>query len=277
MHSKTFSGRMQERNGKMNTLVLIDFQKDFCDKNGPMYVKGAEGDVDRIASWIKKNGKRIDKIIASLDSHHRYHISNPLYWVDENGKNPPGDCSCVITVDDVRNGKWRPAANSKRYAIEYLTELYESGGEHRIWTEHCLIGSEGHSLDPILFDALCEWENDPENVVWYLNKGSHPDTEMFSIIKAQVPVKGAAETYADYDLERKLVGSSSVIVAGEASTHCVAESLKDMHKYIYNESNITLLKDATSPIPGLEHLAEKTLEDLKKRGLKVSTTADTIL
>lgn len=269
--------RMQERDRRMNTLVLIDFQKDFCNKNGPMYVKGAENDVERIVSWIKKNGKRIDKIIASLDSHHRYHISNPLYWVDENGKNPPGDCSCVITPDDVRDGKWKPAVNTKRYAIEYLSALYRDGGEHRIWPEHCLLGSEGHALDPILFEALCEWESNPENVVHYMNKGSHPDTEMFSIVKAQVPVKGHPETMANYDLEQELIKSSSVIVAGEASTHCVAESLKDMFKHFYRLKNVTLLKDATSPIPGLEHLAEKAVNDLKGQGLNISTTKDFVL
>lgn len=262
------------------TLLLIDFQIDFCDKMGPMYVKGAEKDVDRLCSWLNKYGSKVDNIIASLDTHQRYHISNPLYWIDQNGKHPPGDCTCVITPEDVKNRKWLPYQATEEYVFRYLTDLYNSGGEHRIWAEHCLISSEGHSLQPDLFEELCEWENNPVNIIRYIQKGMNYDTEMFSIVKAQVPDPIDESTKLNKSLLTDIEVSDHIIVAGEASTHCVGESLVDIVNNLADPSrtkNITLLKDATSPIPGLEHLEEKYIKQLKDKGVNISNTSDLVL
>lgn len=63
-------------------LFCIDMQYDFCDPNGTLYVKGAEGDVDRAALFINKNRTKIEKITSTLDSHYQLHIGNPLWFVD---------------------------------------------------------------------------------------------------------------------------------------------------------------------------------------------------
>ena len=39
---------------------------------------------------------------------------------------------------------------------------------------------------------------------------------------------------------------------------------------------IHLLKDATSPVPGFEHLETSFIDDLVKRGMKVTTTTSVL-
>ena len=82
-------------------LLIIDAQNDFCDKNGALYVNGAEDDMQRLASFIIKHKNEINGITLTFDLHKRFHIASPVFWVDEKGKNPAP--FTIISKDDVLN------------------------------------------------------------------------------------------------------------------------------------------------------------------------------
>ncbi len=50
-------------------LLIIDPQVDFHG-GGSLAVNGADGDSERIATFIRSNVKNIDEIIVTMDSHH---------------------------------------------------------------------------------------------------------------------------------------------------------------------------------------------------------------
>jgi nicotinamidase-related amidase len=52
----------------MKTLVIVDFQKDFCNPNGSLYVPGAEEAEQAIADYI--------------DNHYLYDINDVIFTVD---------------------------------------------------------------------------------------------------------------------------------------------------------------------------------------------------
>ena len=53
----------------MTTLVIIDFQKDFADPNGSLYVPKAEVAESNICSYIMEHHKEISDIVFTVDWH----------------------------------------------------------------------------------------------------------------------------------------------------------------------------------------------------------------
>ena len=47
----------------MKSLIIIDFQNDFCQPSGSLYVKGAEDAKKGIISYIQKNSEKFNQII----------------------------------------------------------------------------------------------------------------------------------------------------------------------------------------------------------------------
>ena len=92
------------------TLLIVDSQNDF-HAGGSLPVPNAEKDAERIASLIKsslseESSLEIDRIVATLDSHHKLHIAHPCFWVSKEGKRP--DPFTLISSEDVKAGKWTP-------------------------------------------------------------------------------------------------------------------------------------------------------------------------
>lgn len=50
-------------------LVIVDFQRDFCDKSGSLYVAGAETALENILKYIEDNKDSIEKVIFTADWH----------------------------------------------------------------------------------------------------------------------------------------------------------------------------------------------------------------
>jgi len=53
----------------MKTLVIIDFQKDFADPNGSLYVPKAEVAESNICSYIMEHYKEISDVVFTVDWH----------------------------------------------------------------------------------------------------------------------------------------------------------------------------------------------------------------
>jgi len=258
-------------------LLLIDPQVSFCDpQKGELYVKGADKDMERLATMIKRVKSKIDDIHVTVDSHHYVDVAHPVFWKNSAGQNPSP--FTIITSDDVRNGVWNPTNLSWRARMISYVESLEKGGKYPlcIWPPHCMIGSEGHNIYPVLFDALLEWEKDFA-MVDYVTKGSNVFTEHYSIFRAEVVDPSDATTQINTRLVNTLMESDIIVIAGEASSHCLRNSGLDLVDLFNDDSyvsKIILLTDACSPVPGFEQQEKDFIKVMTDRGMKTSTTTE---
>ncbi|TKT93709.1 isochorismatase family protein [Dyadobacter frigoris] len=258
---------------KSTALLIIDAQFDFCNPKGTLYVPGAEKDVERIAQLIATHGAEIDEIFVTLDTHRVLDIAHPLFWEDPNGNTVAP--FTLITAAAVKAGKWRPRF-SPEYVLEYLEKL-ESEGEfkHFIWPEHCLIGSRGAALDDTILHALLSWTHRTGTDYKAVIKGTNPLTEHFGVFRAQVPIEGAPETQLDQKFLSELEAFDQVLIAGEARSHCVATSVKQILQYAPELiSKVILLTDCVSDVTNFGYLADPIFEEAKEKGVQFITSKE---
>ena len=131
-------------------LLVVDMQNDFCLPSGSLYVPGAEKDVERLSRLIKEKMTVIDKIILTADEHHVMDIAHPSYWKNKRGEHPAP--FTTISWWEVLSGEWIPFGDREE-VIDYLRRLIENEEyKHMIWPEHCLYGSEGAAITPVLME-----------------------------------------------------------------------------------------------------------------------------
>lgn len=258
-------------------LLVIDPQNDFCDPGGSLSVKGADQDMDRLSLFLKNKGKKLNDVHITMDSHHRFDIAHPLFWQDSSGKNP--NPFTVISVNDVETGNWQTAIPSLRNrALQYLKALdTNSRYDCMIWPEHCLIGSAGAAVYPTFLEALFDWEGSaPGNMVDKVTKGSNPFSEHYSAVQAEVPDPQDPTTQLNVGLIKVLQDADEVVIAGEALSHCVANTVRDIANNFGNEEirKLVLLTDASSSVAGLENLGDDFVKEMTGRGMRLSTTTD---
>lgn len=281
------------------TLLIIDAQNDF-HPGGSLAIPTADEDSARIAALIAQHADQIDRIVATLDTHQKLHIGNPYFWTEtETGKHPSP--FTIISAQDLREGKYTPHPRLRlpaaldealdpqifadrekvlkddgtsidlvKYCIEYAERL-EAKGRFQIcvWPEHCLIGTKGHALvDPIL-DAISSWSATTGGSVEWVWKGQQLLTEMYSAMEADVPV--TADTAMNTSLQKSLETSDRLIVCGQAMSHCVNYTLRDIVQNWPKDriSQITLLTDGASAVPGFEAAADKFQADMKAAGVQL--------
>jgi len=257
-------------------LLIIDPQIDFCDPSGALYVPGAEADTARLACMVRRLAPKFDDIHVTLDSHHFVDIAHPIFWKDMAGSHPTP--FTILSAPEVESGRWTTTQPGMyRRALAYVQALAKHGRYPLcIWPPHCLIGSAGHAVMPDLFTALVEWEQ-RFAVVDYVTKGSNIWTEHYSAIQADVPDPADPSTQINTALIQTLMKADLIVVAGEAGSHCLANTVRDLANNFGDDSlvsKITLLSDATSPVPGFEALQDDFLREMTGRGMKLSTTTD---
>lgn len=256
-------------------LLIIDPQRDFCDpEQGSLAVPGADQDMIRLANLVRRCASEIDAIHVTLDTHHFVDIAHPIFWSDADGRHPAP--FTILTADDVASGRWRATKpEMQERASRYVTAL-EQGGRYQlcIWPYHCLLGSEGHAVYPELFAALQEWEQ-RFAIVNYIPKGSNIYTEHYSAIQAEVPDPNDLGTQPNLPLIETLRQADRVLIAGEAGSHCVANTVRDLTKYLQEPGalhRLCLLTDAISPVPGYERYQVEFLRDMDSLGVQTATT-----
>lgn len=257
-------------------LVVIDPQNDFCRPDGALSVPGAAADMDRLALFVSRLKGKLADIHVTLDSHRKVDISHPVWFRDRDGDNPAP--FTVITAASVRAGDWTPTLPSTHArTLAYLDALEASGRyPHVIWPEHCLIGSAGHNVVPDLFDALSEW-SERFALVDFITKGSNPFTEHFSALQAEVPDPADPGTQLNAGLLDTLEQADTILLAGEAGSHCLANTVRDIAAAFRDPTYIkkmVLLTDATSPVPGFESFQDAFIRDMTAAGMRLSTTTD---
>ena len=257
-------------------LLVIDPQRDFCNPDGALFVPGADEDMRRLAAMVGRVKNKLDAIHVTLDSHHLIDIAHPIFWKDADGAAP--NPFTIITASDVENNVWRASnIRCQQRAFDYVKAL-EANQRYPlcIWPPHCLIGSEGAAVTVELFDAILKWEGNFE-IANFVTKGSNPWTEHYSAVKADVPDPSDVTTQLNTGLIKTLEEADVILVAGEAGSHCLANTILDIANSFSDDSYIgklVLLEDATSPVPGFENLQEDFVKEMTSRGMKLSTTID---
>lgn len=259
---------------KKNALLIIDGQVDFCDPKGSLYVAGAEKDMERLALFISRNKAEIDFIGLTMDSHQVIDISHPGFWQDAQGQCPPPFTQ--ITATQVESGVWTPRFFPKE-ALAYIQELERQGEyPHFIWPEHCIIGSPGAAIMPSVMEAVQEWCRLNGEFHQVVTKGTWPLTEHFGAFRANIPVEGHPETQMNTGLIQKLETYQNVYFAGEAKSHCVANTLKQAMMFPDLAKKFVILEDCMSDVTGLSFLGDPAYAAAKTLGIQFSNSLITL-
>lgn len=249
-----------------NAFLIIDAQFDFCHPDGALFVPGAEQDISRIAKLIQDHTDQIDHIVVTLDTHHILDIAHPQFWQDIDGNHPRPFTQ--ITGADVDAGRWIPRFSAEK-ARQYVHAL-EADGQfmHFIWPEHCLIGSRGAALHDMLLDALKDWSHQRDRDYVAVQKGLYPLTEHFGIFRAQVPDPTIPETQLNTALIADLARFDTIYLMGEAKSHCVANSLKQLLDFAPAIiPKLTVVTNCMSDVTGLAHLADPIFAEARARNV----------
>jgi nicotinamidase-related amidase len=267
-------------------LLMIDPQNDFCDlpeayrpvdplggqrMATALPVAGAHADLQRLARLVRDAGDGFTDMALTLDSHHRLHIAHPTFW-------RAGDGGAVapftpITASQVRRGEFVPRdAADLSHALAYLDRL-EARGRYTlmVWPVHCEIGSWGHNVHADLRAACNAWEERHLRIVEKVAKGANRWTEHYSALQAEVPDEADPGTQLNRALIERLDRADMIVVAGEASSHCVRASTEDLVAHLPGgrPGRIVLLTDCMSPVAGFEAQHRAFLADMRERGVQL--------
>ena len=274
-------------------LIVIDGQNSFLDPKGELYVSGADKEAGQLASMIKRLGRKISKIHATLDSHHPVDIAHPIMWKDEHGSHP--DPFTIISADDVRNGKWSCTLfgyfnSEKKFTYQDKCLAYVEKLEQNkryplcIWPPHCLIGTWGYNTFPVLHEAYNHWVQEASSPwINYVTKGDYPFTEHYSAIQADVPEPNVPKTQINADLLNNINNADIVVWSGWAGSHCLANTGRDAVNFFGQGENAfikksVLLTDTCAPVgdlPGstmFKDMRNDFINEMQKRGMKLTTS-----
>ncbi|AMK77104.1 MULTISPECIES: isochorismatase family protein [Methylomonas] len=265
-------------------LLIIDAQNDFCDHSTEAYipalpVPGAYQDCLRLAKLINRAGSAIGGVIATLDTHHMIDLAHNTSWLTENGIAPPP--FSLVTAADFIAGRYRLAATQvsqekNGYVLNYLQQLERMQRPFILWPPHCLIGTPGHNLNSELAQALSEWEMRTLKVVTFMQKGENIWTESFSALKAVIPDPADQATQLNLAVLEMLAQSDRLLIAGQASSHCVKETISDILQFGAAElkHKLVILTDCMSPVSGFEAAVEQFFTELRAQGIRLATSAE---
>jgi len=159
--------------------------------------------------------------------------------------------------------------------LAYLTALEASGQRQLVvWPVHCVLGTWGHNIHTGLSDAIAHWEQRTGRVCEKVLKGLNPMTEQYSAFRAEVPRPDDVRTLLNRPLMGRLAaGGGTLLVAGEALSHCVAASVQDMMAALpaTRLAQTVLVTDCMSPVTGFEAAGQAFLQEARGRGLRVQT------
>lgn len=271
-------------------LLIIDPQNDFCDLpadwcptdpvtgktiSPALPVAGAHADMLRLAGLIRDSLPAWSSITVTLDSHHRFDIAHPTFWKTGAGETVSPFTS--ITAAQVRNGDYLPKAPAMLpRALAYLDALEQRGRYTlMVWPVHCEIGSWGHNIHPAVKAACNLWEDSRLAMVQKISKGSNPWTEHYSAMQAEVPDDDDPATQLNTALIAALDQSDLLVIAGEASSHCVRATTEHIVLNLPSgqTSKVVLLTDCMSAVGGFEAQQQAFFDDMASRGVVLTTSS----
>jgi nicotinamidase/pyrazinamidase len=267
-------------------LLVIDPQNDFCDLPAShrashvpaLPVPGAHQDMLRLAGLINRGRAGISAISITLDSHHRFDIAHPTFWIAADGA--PVAPYTTISAADVRAQKHLPRHPAAlALALNYLDKL-EAAGRYQlmVWPVHCEIGTWGNNVHDDVRAAYGAWEEASLGIVAKLAKGSNPWTEHYSAVMAEVPDADDPDTQLNTKFIATLAAADRIYIAGEAGSHCVKATVEHIADNFGGQplSKLALVTDCMSPVAGFEPQYQAFLRAMQARGVQLRQAADVL-
>lgn len=277
-------------------LLIVDPQNDFCDLpadwcptdpvtgtrlSPALPVPGAHADMLRLAAFIERAGASIDAITVTLDTHRRLDIAHTPFWRRRAGGEPVEVTPFTeITLAQLDAGVFVPADPVHLERARRYVEQLEARGRYTLvaWPVHCEEGTWGHNVHAAVRRAYAAWEDAHGRNAEKVTKGQNTWTEHYSAIQAEVPDADDARTGIDRVLLERLDDAAEILVAGEASSHCVAATVRDLVQHLPSGrvQRLTLLTDCMSAVQGCEALTRDFLDAMRAAGARLVTTAQWI-
>ena len=263
-------------------LLIVDMQVDFCHEKGTLYVPGALEDIRRLCEFIFLHGHNITDITCTLDSHLPFQIFHASWWADAEGNHP--EPLTIISADDVDAGRWRPLVMPE-FSREYVRKLEEGAKKQlTIWPYHVLIGGPGNTLDPELWSVVMWHSFARKSQPAWLVKGRVPQSEYYSALQPEVDVPEHPQGTLRTEVLKTLAESDVVIVAGEAKSHCVLETLEDIVMQFRDKPDLLrkfyVLEDCMSPVAhpavDFEAIANEAFEEFADAGVNFVKSTDVL-
>jgi nicotinamidase/pyrazinamidase len=273
-------------------LLVIDPQNDFCDlpasylpqdpvtrqpRAPALPVPGAHQDMQRLAGLIHRGRSGLTAISITLDSHHRFDIAHPTFWIARDGQ--PVAPFTQIEAADVRAEKYLPRHPAALpLALNYLDRL-EAAGRYKlmVWPVHCEIGSWGNNVHDDVRAAYGAWEQASLGIVAKLAKGSNPWTEHYSAVMAEVPYADDPDTQFNTKFVNTLAEADQIYVAGEAGSHCVKATVEHIADHFGDQAaKLVLITDCISPVTGFEAQYQGFLKAMQARGVQLMQAGDVL-
>jgi len=278
-------------------LLVIDPQNDFCDlpdayrpldpvsrlpRAPALPVPGAHQDMLRLAGLINRGRAGLTAISVTLDSHHRFDIAHPTFWIARDGTAVAPFTQ--VSAADVRAQKYLPRHPAALpLALNYLDKL-EAAGRYQlmVWPVHCEIGTWGNNIHDDVRAAYSHWEESSLGIVAKLAKGSNPWTEHYSAVMAEVPDSGDPDTQFNTKFVTTLAEADQVYIAGEAGSHCVKATVEHIADYfaetygVASLSKLVLITDCMSPVDGFAPQYQAFLQDMRSRGVQLMQSGDVL-
>jgi nicotinamidase-related amidase len=113
----------------------------------------------------------------------------------------------------------------------------------------------------------------PGRIVDYTYKGSNVRTEHYSAIRAEVSDAADSSSRTNFALIERLKSADNIAIAGEALSHCVANTVRDLVTCIPAEKLI-VLTDVSSNVPGFEKLGSDFLAEIERQGVRLMTSVE---
>jgi nicotinamidase/pyrazinamidase len=262
-------------------VILVDYQHDFIDPTGTLYVPGSQEDIVRFLTWFYTHAHRITSIYASLDTHLPFQIFYSSWWKNpKTGEHPQP--FTVITADDVSNMRWVPIIHPN-WSVRYVHQLQQKAKKDlMIWPYHTMEGTLGHMLAAPISEAIA-WHSAARNTQpTYVEKGRTIRTEYYGIFGAEIPDPEDPESGLNVTLLDAVMKHDKVYVAGEAKSHCVLETERQLVGRFANApemlKRLHFLKDSTSsvqhPAIDFDALANTELAAMERQGVQVVLSTD---
>lgn len=257
-------------------LVVIDGIKAFLEEGRPLGLKGAMPGAVRAAKMIKADKKKIRRIYAFIDAHHKLHVNHRWYWIETKTNTYPRK-GTLIPTEALKQGLFRPINPAwTKDMIEY-SEALDKKERYCIYIfdDHALIGTDECTVVEPLQEAYDEWltENMPATID-FRTKGSCVHREHFSGLQAEIPHPEDPFTQLDTKMVGSMKRADILALLGWCNSHCLLWTGNDIADNFGAENikKIVYIEDATAPVPGFEKEAEEGIQKLINRGMQVTTT-----
>jgi len=120
--------------------------------------------------------------------------------------------------------------------VEYYCTQLERAGKYALylWPPHCILGSDGHPLVGVIHEARMFHAFARHTQSFVESKGYNALTENYSVLGPEVRTRfdGHPLVAMNSRFVETLLTADAVVIAGQASSHCVKSSIDDLLGHI---------------------------------------------